>query len=60
MDHYVIDTNLKEHHHFFCKQTGELIDIKSSKILISKLPKTPDGKKISSVNVIIDIDNNTI
>ena len=45
---------------FIDVKTGELIDIKSSKILISKLPKTPDGKKVSSVNVIIDIYNNSI
>ena len=59
-DKIYFDTNLKEHHHFFCKETGELIDIKSSKIFISKLPKTPNRKKVSSVNVIIDIYNNSI
>lgn len=55
-DKIYFDTNLKDHHHFFCKETGKLTDIKSSNIVISKLPKVPKGKEVSSINVIINIE----
>lgn len=56
-DKIFFDTNTTHHHHFYCKDTEELIDITSSKIKISKLPDLPEGKKISSVNVVVNIDN---
>ena len=55
-DKIYFDTNLKDHHHFYCKESGELKDIKSSNVIISKMPKIPKGKKLSSVNVIININ----
>lgn len=54
-DKIYFDTNLKKHHHFYYHDTEDLVDIDSSKIVISKLPKIPNGKKINSVNVIIDL-----
>ena len=50
------DTNITDHHHFYCKKTGKLIDIDSSEVVISKLPKIPSGRKLNSVNVILDLD----
>ena len=50
------DTNTIDHHHFFCKKTGKLIDINSSEVVISKLPKIPSGRTLDSVNVILDLD----
>ena len=50
------DTNLNDHHHFFCKKTGKLIDVDSSEVIISKLPKIPSGRKLNSVNVILDLE----
>ena len=50
------DTNITDHHHFYCKKTGKLIDIDSSEVVISKLPKIPSGRKLDSVNVILDLD----
>jgi len=48
---------LKEHHHFFCVKSGKLIDVETNKVKISKLPKVPRGKKLKSVDVIINISD---
>ncbi len=54
-DKIFYDTNIKDHHHFFCKKSGELIDIKTNQVQISKLPKIPKGKVFQSVEVIVNI-----
>lgn len=54
-DKIYFDTNLKEHHHFFCQNSGKLIDIQTENVKISKLPKLPKGKRIESVEVVINI-----
>ncbi len=54
-DKIYFDTNLKEHHHFFCIKSSKLIDVETSKVKISKLPKLPRGKKFESVEVVINI-----
>ena len=59
-DKMYFDTNLKNHHHFYCAETGELTDIKSSKVVISKLPGVPEGKTIDNVSVVINLNNKTI
>ena len=55
-DKIYYDTNLKDHHHFYCEESGELIDIKSSNVQISKIPKIPKGKRLSSISVTINVD----
>lgn len=54
-DKIYYDTNTKEHHHFFCQNSGTLTDISPNLVKISKLPKIPKGKSIKSVEVIINI-----
>ena len=54
-DKIYFDTNLKEHHHFFCVKSAKLIDVETNKVKISKLPKIPRGKKLKSIDVIINI-----
>ena len=54
-DKIFFDTNLKEHHHFFCQNSGKLTDIKPNQVKISKLPKLPRGKRFKSVEVVINI-----
>ena len=56
-DKIFFDTNLKEHHHFFCVKSAKLIDVETNKVKISKLPKIPRGKKLKSVDVIINISD---
>ena len=55
-DKIYYDTNLKDHHHFYCEESGELIDIKSSNLKISKIPKIPKGKRLNSISVTINVD----
>jgi len=54
---FYFDTNLRTHHHFFCKTTGKLQDIPSSDVVIEKLPDIPTKKKFKSVDVIINISD---
>ena len=51
------DTNIADHHHFYDSETSELIDIDSSEIVIQKIPKAPNGKKIKNVEVFINLKN---
>ena len=56
-DKFFFDTNIEPHHHFFCRSSEELFDIGFSDIKISKVPKPPRGKKISSVQVIVNLES---
>ena len=51
------DTNVSNHHHFYDSETSELIDIDASDIIIQKIPKAPNGKKIKNVEVFINLKN---
>ena len=48
-------TNMSSHHHFFNSVTGKLIDIPRNKIKLDKIPKAPEGLKIVSVDVVINL-----
>ncbi len=54
-DKVYFDTNTQGHHHFFCKSSEKLSDIKSSDVKFSNLPKIPKGKKLESVEVVVNI-----
>ncbi len=56
-DKIYFDTNLEDHHHFFCIKSSRLIDVETNKVKISKLPKLPRGKKLKSIEVIINISD---
>ena len=56
-DKVYFDTNTEKHHHFFCKNSEKLSDIKSSDVEISNLPKIPKGKKLESVEVVVNISD---
>ncbi len=49
------DTNTKNHHHFYDERMSQLVDIEDKNILVGNLPKTPNGKKIKSVEVLVKI-----
>ena len=51
------DTNITNHHHFYDNETSELIDIDASEVVIQKIPKAPNGKKIKNVEVLINLKN---
>ena len=51
------DTNTTDHHHFIYKDTISDIDNKELKLI--NIPKIPEGKKIKSINITIDlVDDN--
>ena len=51
------DTNVLNHHHFFDSETSELIDIDEKEVVIQKIPKAPNGKKIKNIEVFINLKN---
>ena len=51
------DTNVSNHHHFYDNETSELIDIDAEEVVIQKIPKAPNGKKIKNVEVFINLKN---
>ena len=51
------DTNITNHHHFYDSENCELIDIDANDVVIQKIPKAPNGKKIKNVEVFINLKN---
>ena len=51
------DTNISKHHHFYDSETSELIDINANEVVIQKIPKAPNGKKIKNIEVFISLKN---
>jgi Fur family iron response transcriptional regulator len=49
------DTNVADHHHFFCEATGQLLDIPAQLLSVSGLPLPPAGTEIRRVDVIVRI-----
>jgi Fur family iron response transcriptional regulator len=49
------DTNIDDHHHFFCESSGLLQDIPGSAVMVGALPSAPAGTEISRVDVIIRV-----
>src|ERR1700689_3542029 len=49
------DTNIDDHHHFFCESTGMLQDIPGAALTVGQLPHAPAGTEISRVDVIIRV-----
>lgn len=49
------DTNIAEHHHFFCAANGMLQDIPAQDIAVSGVPPAPPGTAIRRIDVIVRI-----
>jgi Fur family iron response transcriptional regulator len=47
------DTNTSNHYHFFCEDSGRLMDIATGSIRIEGLPEAPEGMSISRVDVLV-------
>lgn len=49
------DTNTELHHHFYDETSQQLIDLPASALRLEHLPQAPQGKKITSVDVVVRI-----
>jgi|SRR5580704_8570411 Fur family iron response transcriptional regulator len=49
------DTNIEDHHHFYCESSGVLQDIAGQDVTVSGIPMPPAGTEISRVEVIIRV-----
>ena len=51
------DTNTSHHHHFFDSSTKELTDLSDEQVEKIKINKALPGKKISSVEILVKVEN---
>ncbi len=56
-DSTYFDTNTSHHHHFYDNSTKELIDLKDEDVEKIQINKTLPGKKISSVEILVKVDD---
>jgi Fur family iron response transcriptional regulator len=47
------DTNIGNHHHFYCEDDGTLLDIDGDAIEVAGVPAAPQGAKVDRVDVIV-------
>jgi len=53
------DTNIADHHHFFCESIGLLQDIPAEDLTVIGLPLPPSGTEIGRVEVIVRVHPGT-
>jgi Fur family transcriptional regulator, iron response regulator len=53
------DTNIRDHHHFFHEESGQLTDIAGDRIEVKELPEPPPGTAVRRVDVTIRISDKT-
>jgi len=56
-DKTYFDTNTSHHHHFFDSSTKELTDLSNDQVEKIKINKALPGKKISSVEILVKVEN---
>ena len=56
-DKTYFDTNISHHHHFFDNSTKELTDLSSEDVEKIQINKSLPGKKISSVELLVKVEN---
>ncbi len=49
------DTNTSQHHHFFDEASQQLVDLPASALRLEYLPQAPQGKTITSVDIVVRI-----
>lgn len=47
------DTNIGDHHHFYCEDDGTLMDIDGDAIAVAGVPAPPAGAQVERVDVIV-------
>ncbi|MGB9153111.1 MAG: iron response transcriptional regulator IrrA [Alphaproteobacteria bacterium] len=53
--HVYFDTNTDDHYHLFDENSGWLTDIPASAVRLAQLPKLPQGKRLSRVDVVVRV-----
>ncbi len=53
------DTRMDEHPHYYWEATGELTDAPKSAIAFAKEPEAPNGARVSRVDVVIRVTDDT-
>tara|TARA_Y100001960_G_C14289866_1_gene641015 strand:- start:187 stop:603 length:417 start_codon:yes stop_codon:yes gene_type:complete len=56
-DKSYFDTNTSNHHHFLDINTNELIDLKKEHVDKIRIKKNLPGKKITSIEVLVKVEN---
>ena len=56
-DQSYFDTNTTHHHHFFDNLSKELIDLSNDDVEKIQINKSLPGKKISSVEILVKVEN---
>jgi len=56
-DKSYFDTNTSVHHHFFDNSSNELIDLSTEDVEKIQINKTLPGKKISSVEILVKVED---
>ena len=51
------DTNLSDHHHFYDEEKDQLTDIDAGQIEFARFPDLPKGKRLKSLNIIVNVQN---
>lgn len=51
------DTNTSHHHHFYCAEDRNLVDIPSERVKVAELPTAPAGTMVTRVDVVIRVRN---
>ncbi len=52
------DTNVSHHHHFFCEEDRNLVDIPGEELKVVKLPHPPPGTMVTEVDIVIRVRKN--
>ena len=52
------DTNVSHHHHFFCEEDRNLVDIPGEELKVVKLPHPPPGTTVTEVDIVIRVRKN--
>ena len=47
------DTNVSDHHHFYCEWDGTIFDVPNANIQIVGVPEAPAGTRIDRVDVVV-------
>ena len=52
------DTNTSDHHHFLFEESGELKDIPSDDLVVSRIPDPPKGASVDRIDVTVRLRRN--